>query len=150
MRLHRLALTAFGPFGGTHTVDFDDALRGRALPAARADRRGQDLGPGRRVLRPVRRGARRPPERPGGTLRSDHADPRTRTEVILELTVAGRRLEITRQPPGRRPKKRGDRPHDGGTKAQCGLRDYDAATGAWKDLSRSHQEIGEEISQRSA
>lgn len=23
MRLHRLTLTAFGPFSGTHTVDFD-------------------------------------------------------------------------------------------------------------------------------
>lgn len=82
----------------------------------------------------------------GLTLRSDHAAPGTRTEVTLELTVAGRRLEVTRQPPWERPKKRG-RPGTTVEKAQSGLREYDAAAGVWKDLSRSHQEIGEEITQ---
>ncbi len=79
------------------------------------------------------------------TLRSDHAAPETRTGIRLELTVAGRRLEVTRQPPWERPKRRGT-----GTttdKAQTWLREYDTAAGAWKDLSRSHQEIGEEITQ---
>jgi exonuclease SbcC len=145
MRLHRLDITAFGPFGGAQKVDFDElssaglfllhgptgagktsvldavcfALYG-AVPGARQS--GQGLG-----------------------LRSDHAAPATRTEIRLELTVAGRRLEITRQPPWERPKKRG-----AGTttdKAQSWLREYDASAGAWKDLSRSHQEIGEEITQ---
>lgn len=145
MRLHRLDITAFGPFGGTQRVDFDElsaaglfllhgptgagktsvldavcyALYG-AVPGARQS--GQGLG-----------------------LRSDHAAPATRTEVRLELTVAGRRLEVTRQPPWARPKKRGT-----GTtteKAQSWLRAYDSAAGAWTDLSRSHQEIGEEITQ---
>jgi exonuclease SbcC len=32
-------------------------------------------------------------------------------------------------------------------KAQSWLREYDAPAGSWKDLSRSHQEIGEEITQ---
>ncbi|WP_406166267.1 AAA family ATPase [Streptomyces sp. NBC_00996] len=145
MRLHRMDITAFGPFGGAQKVDFDElsaaglfllhgptgagktsvldavcyALYG-AVPGARQS--GQGLG-----------------------LRSDHAAPATRTGIRLELTVAGRRLEITRQPPWERPKKRGV-----GTtteKAQSWLREYDATAASWKDLSRSHQEIGEEITQ---
>lgn len=153
MRLHRLRLTAFGPFGTTQDIDFDElssaglfllhgptgagktsvldavcyALYG-SVPGPRQGSGGQGMG-----------------------LRSDHARQGTRTEVCLELTVAGRRIEVTRQPPWERPKKRGT-----GTtteKAQSWLRAYDpeateeGGAGSWKDLSRSHQEIGEEITQ---
>ncbi|MET7382365.1 SMC family ATPase [Streptomyces sp. NPDC005526] len=145
MRLHRLDITAFGPFGGAQTVDFD------ALSAAGLFLLHGPTGAGKTsVLDAVCYalygsvpGARQSGQ--GTTLRSDHAAPATRTEVTLELTVAGRRLELTRQPPWERPKKRGT-----GTtldKAQSLLREYDPARGAWKDLSRSHQEIGEEITQ---
>ncbi|MGW0712770.1 AAA family ATPase [Streptomyces sp. NPDC002643] len=145
MRLHRLDITAFGPFGGAQSVDFD------ALSAAGLFLLHGPTGAGKTsVLDAVCYalygsvpGARQSGQ--GTTLRSDHAAPTTRTEVSLELTVAGRRLEITRQPPWERPKKRGS-----GTtldKAQSRLREYDAATRAWKDLSRSHQEIGEEVTQ---
>ncbi|MFF5160334.1 AAA family ATPase [Streptomyces sp. NPDC000348] len=145
MRLHRLDITAFGPFGGTQSVDFDD------LSAAGLFLLHGPTGAGKTsVLDAVCYalygsvpGARQSGQ--GTTLRSDHAAPGVRTEVALELTVAGRRLEITRQPPWERPKKRGT-----GTtldKAQTWLRERDAAAGAWKDLSRSHQEIGEEITQ---
>ncbi|GAA3355743.1 hypothetical protein GCM10017744_019510 [Streptomyces antimycoticus] len=89
----------------------------------------------------------------GLSLRSDHAEPLTPTEVVLEFTVGERRLEITRRPEQPRPKKRGT----GMTreKAQTLLREYapaaapDSASGAgqWKALSRSHQEIGEEMGQ---
>ncbi|MER7408043.1 SMC family ATPase [Streptomyces sp. NPDC000070] len=146
MRLHRLAVTAFGPFGGTQTVDFDE------LSAAGLFLLHGPTGAGKTsVLDAVCYAlyGSVPGARQGGgqgtALRSDHAAPATRTEVTLELTVAGRRLEITRQPPWERPKKRGT-----GTtldKAQTWLREYDATAGAWKDLSRSHQEIGEEITQ---
>ncbi|MFF3346774.1 AAA family ATPase [Streptomyces sp. NPDC002779] len=145
MRLHRLDITAFGPFGGSQSVDFDD------LSAAGLFLLHGPTGAGKTsvldavcyALYGAVPGARQNGQ--GLTLRSDHAAPGTRTSVTLELTVAGRRLEITRQPPWERPKKRGS-----GTtldKAQSGLREYDATTGAWKDLSRSHQEIGEEITQ---
>ncbi|MEU5281440.1 SMC family ATPase [Streptomyces asoensis] len=145
MRLHRLDLTAFGPFGATQRVDFDE------LSAAGLFLLHGPTGAGKTsVLDAVCYalygsvpGARQSGQ--GLTLRSDHAAPGTRTEVTLELTVAGRRLEITRQPPWERPKKRGT-----GTtveKAQSWLREHDTAAGAWKDLSRSHQEIGEEITQ---
>ncbi|MFJ4468679.1 AAA family ATPase [Streptomyces sp. NPDC089424] len=143
MRLHRLDITAFGPFGGTQRVDFD------ALSAAGLFLLHGPTGAGKTsVLDAVCYalygsvpGARQSGQ--GTALRSDHAEPGTRTSVTLELTVAGRRLEITRQPPWERPKKRGT-----GTtldKAQTWLREHGA--GSWKDLSRSHQEIGEEITQ---
>ncbi|MEU3986263.1 SMC family ATPase [Streptomyces sp. NPDC026672] len=146
MRLHRLDLTAFGPFGDTQTVDFD------ALSAAGLFLLHGPTGAGKTsVLDAVCYalygsvpGARQTAQGPG--LRSDHADPGTRTEVRLELTVAGRRLEITRQPPWERPKKNG-RPGTTVDKAQTWLREYRATAGTWKDLSRSHQETGEEITQ---
>ncbi|MFJ1812019.1 MULTISPECIES: AAA family ATPase [unclassified Streptomyces] len=145
MRLHRLDLTAFGPFGGSQRVDFDE------LSAAGLFLLHGPTGAGKTsVLDAVCYalygsvpGARQSGQ--GLTLRSDHAAPGIRTEVALQLTVAGRRLEVTRQPPWERAKKRGT-----GTtveKAQSWLREHDAVTGAWKDLSRSHQEIGEEITQ---
>jgi DNA repair protein SbcC/Rad50 len=145
VRLHRLDLTAFGPFGTAQRVDFD------ALSAAGLFLLHGPTGAGKTsVLDAVCYalygsvpGARQSGQ--GIGLRSDHAAPGTRTEVRLDLTVAGRRLEITRQPPWQRPKKRGT-----GTtldKAQSWLREYDVAAGGWKDLSRSHQEIGEEITQ---
>ncbi|MBA2946891.1 AAA family ATPase [Streptomyces himalayensis] len=146
MRLHRLRMTAFGPFGTTQQVDFDD------LSTAGLFLLHGPTGAGKTsVLDAVCYGlygsvpGARQSAGQGTNLRSDHAAPATRTEVCLELTVAGRRLEITRQPPWERPKKRGT-----GTtteKAQSWLREYDAVAGSWKDLSRSHQEIGEEISQ---
>ncbi|MEU7424687.1 SMC family ATPase [Streptomyces sp. NPDC040750] len=145
MRLHRLDITAFGPFGEAQRVDFD------ALSAAGLFLLQGPTGAGKTsvldavcyALYGAVPGARQSGQ--GMNLRSDHAEVRTRTEVRLELTVAGRRLEITRQPPWERPKLRGT-----GTtvdKAQTWLREYDSAAGGWKDRSRSHQEIGEEITQ---
>ncbi|MGW6538054.1 AAA family ATPase [Streptomyces sp. NPDC055051] len=144
MRLHRLEITAFGPFGATQTVDFD------ALSTAGLFLLHGPTGAGKTsVLDAVCfalygsvPGAR---QAPGTTLRSDHAAAGTLTEVLLDLTVGGRRLEIRRSPAQLRPKKRG-----GGfttEKAQSTLREYDPATRAWTGLSKSHQEIGEEITQ---
>ncbi|CDR04498.1 AAA family ATPase [Streptomyces iranensis] len=153
MRLHRLAVTAFGPFGATQEIDFDELsaaglflLHGRTgagktsvLDAVCYALYGQVPG--------ARQGS-------GLSLRSDHAEPLTPTEVVLEFTVGERRLEITRRPEQPRPKKRGT----GMTreKAQTLLREYvpptssagaGAGAGKRKALSRSHQEIGEEIAQ---
>lgn len=141
MRLHKLTLTAFGPFGAPQEVDFD------ALSSAGIFLLHGPTGAGKTsVLDAVCYGlygavpgAR---QSPGTSLRSDHAPVDRPTEVRLELTVGGRRLEVTRRPAQPRPKKRG-----GGfttEKAQSWLREYDPEHG-WKALSRSHQEIGEEI-----
>ncbi|MFF4095410.1 AAA family ATPase [Streptomyces sp. NPDC001834] len=143
MRLHRLALTAFGPFGGTQEIDFD------TLSSAGLFLLHGPTGAGKTsVLDAVCYalygsvpGAR---QTPGGSLRSDHAPADVPTEVTLELTVGGRRLEVTRRPAQPRPKKKGD----GFTteKAQSRLRAYEP-DGGWRSLSRSHQEIGEEVTQ---
>ncbi|OPF71591.1 exonuclease [Streptomyces antioxidans] len=158
MRLHRLAVTAFGPFGAAQEIDFDE------LSAAGLFLLHGPTGAGKTsVLDAVCYAlyGQVPGARQGGglSLRSDHAEPLTPTEVVLECTVGERRLEITRRPEQPRPKKRGT----GMTreKAQTLLREYVPApssasagagaagtgTGTWKALSRSHQEIGEEIAQ---
>ncbi|MGW6392649.1 AAA family ATPase, partial [Streptomyces sp. NPDC055103] len=145
MRLHRLEITAFGPFGTTQTVDFD------TLSSAGLFLLHGPTGAGKTsVLDAVCfalygsvPGVR---QSPGTSLRSDHATVGTSTEVLLELTVGERRLEITRRPAQQRPKKRGA-PGFTTEKAQTWLREYDPATGEWAGLSRSHQEIGEEITQ---
>ncbi|MFJ7066111.1 AAA family ATPase [Streptomyces sp. NPDC101115] len=144
MRLHRLAVTAFGPFGTTQEIDFD------ALSSAGLFLLHGPTGAGKTsvldavcfALYGTVPGAR---QSPGSSLRSDHAPTGTYTEVTLELTVGERRLEITRRPAQQRPKLRGT----GFTteKAQSRLRQYDPASGEWRALSRSHQEIGEEITQ---
>ncbi|PVD01748.1 SMC family ATPase [Streptomyces sp. CS090A] len=143
MRLHRLTLTAFGPFGATQEVDFD------ALSSAGLFLLHGPTGAGKTsvldavcyALYGAVPGAR---QSPGATLRSDHAPADLPTEVQLELTVGGRRLEVTRSPAQPRPKKRG-----GGftqEKAQSRLRER-APKGEWQGLSKSHQEIGEELAQ---
>ncbi|MFI1226398.1 MULTISPECIES: AAA family ATPase [unclassified Streptomyces] len=141
MRLHRLRITAFGPFGATQEVDFD------ALSSAGLFLLHGPTGAGKTsvldavcfALYGAVPGAR---QSPGASLRSDHAPADLPTEVQLELTVGGRRLEVTRSPAQPRPKKRGD----GFTseKAQSRLRGYDPERG-WQALSTSHQEIGEEL-----
>ncbi|WP_052852765.1 AAA family ATPase [Streptomyces avicenniae] len=142
MRLHRLTLTAFGPFGGTQHVDFD------ALAAAGLFLLHGPTGAGKTsvldavcfALYGTVPGAR---QSSGVSLRSDHAEPGTATEVVLELTLGDRRLEITRRPEQVRPKRRGT-----GTtrdRARTLLRERDAATAAWRPLSASHQEIADEL-----
>ncbi|MCX4638682.1 SMC family ATPase [Streptomyces platensis] len=174
MRLHRLSLTAFGPFGGTQTIDFDRLTRDGLFLLHGPTGAGKTsvLDAVCFALYGSVPGARQS----GQALRSDLADPLTLTEVVLELTVGERRLEITRLPEQPRPKKRGS-----GTtkeKAQSRLREFVPAGaggpadgdgpgvgagpegdggpgggdgpeggGHWKALSRSHQEIGEEIGQ---
>ncbi|WP_240136289.1 AAA family ATPase [Streptomyces sp. MUM 178J] len=142
MRLHTLTVTAFGPFAARQHIAFDE------LAAAGLFLLHGPTGAGKTsvldavcfALYGAVPGAR---QSPGASLRSDHAPPGVLTEVSLELTVAGRRLEITRRPAQPRPKARGA----GFTteRAQSLLREYDTETATWKGLSRSHQEIGDEI-----
>ena len=144
MRLHQLTVTAFGPFAGTERVDFDALSSGGLFLLRGATGAGKSsvLDAVCYALYGEVPGARRV-----NRLRSDHADPLRLTEVRLELTLGGRRLEITRLPEQLRPKKR----TSGWTteKAQTLLREWVADTGTgtpgWRAGSRSHQETGEEI-----
>ena len=134
MRLHRMTVTAFGPYSGSCEVDFD------ALSAAGLFLLHGPTGAGKSsvldaVCYALYGGV--PGARQGMRLRSDHAAPGTPTEVVLELTVGGRRLRLTRRPEQPRPKKRGT-----GTtleKAVSLLSEQVPGSGEWKALSRSHQ-----------
>ncbi|HEV7628859.1 MAG TPA: AAA family ATPase, partial [Streptomyces sp.] len=90
MRLHRLTLTAFGPFASQEHVDFDE------LSAAGLFLLHGATGAGKTsvldaVCFALYGGVPGARQQPGGTLRSDHAAPGTLTEVVLDLTVGGRR-----------------------------------------------------------
>ncbi|MEV0189532.1 SMC family ATPase [Kitasatospora purpeofusca] len=147
MRLHRLTVTAFGPFAGAETVDFDGLAAGGLFLLRGATGAGKSS-----VLDAVCYAlyGEVPGTRRANRLRSDHARPDRLTEVRLELTLGGRRLEIVRIPEQPRPKKVGT----GMTveRAQTLLREWSpdgAGTGAggpgWRAVSKSHQEAGEEI-----
>jgi exonuclease SbcC len=106
VRLHRLELSAFLAFAGHEVVDFDE------------------LGEAGLFLLHGRTGAGKtslldavcfalygdvPGARSGGArLRSDHASAGSRTEVVLEATLRGRRVRVTRAPEQERPKRRGE------------------------------------------
>lgn len=143
MRLHRLTLTAFGPFGTTTEVDFDglSSVSLFLLHGPTGAGKTSVLDAVCYALYGAVPGAR---QSPGTSLRSDHADPATPTEVLLELTAAW-------EAPGDHPVARPVPPQEEGRyctteKAQSRLRAYDPDKG-WQALSKSHQEIGEEITQ---
>ncbi|MFE2159872.1 AAA family ATPase [Streptomyces lydicus] len=90
-----MTIQAFGPFAHTEDIDFDD-LTGAGLFLLRGD-----TGAGKTsVLDAVCFAlyGNVPGIRPTHRLRSDHAPAHTRTRVILEFSVAGRRLKVTRTP----------------------------------------------------
>jgi len=139
MRPHRLRVTAFGAFGGTVEVCFDD------LASAGLFLLHGETGAGKTTLLdaiafalygqvPGERGKAR-------RLRSDHAPPGIRTEVQLEATMGGRRMRITRRPEQQRPKLRG-----GGTTtepAKILLEEFQATQ--WQAISTRAGEADDEI-----
>ncbi|MDR7302749.1 SMC family ATPase [Haloactinomyces albus] len=107
MRLHRLEITAFGPYSGHEVVDFD------ALGADGLFLLHGDTGAGKTTLLDAVAFALYgtvPGARGQGKqqLRCDTADADVPTSVSLELTVQGHRLRIRRSPEYQRPKKKGD------------------------------------------
>ena len=106
MRLHRLAIRAFGPFAGSEEVDLD-ALASSGLFLIHGP-----TGAGKTsILDAICFGlySAVPGARTGAraSLRSDHAAQGVIPEVRLEFTAAGRRLRVCRSPEFSRVKKRG-------------------------------------------
>jgi DNA repair protein SbcC/Rad50 len=105
MRLHVLEVEAFGPFAAHEHVDFDalsdsglfllcgptGAGKTSVLDAVCFALFGQVPGDRDKAKR----------------LHSDHAAPGSGPRVVLEVSLRGRRLRITRSPDWMRPKKRG-------------------------------------------
>ncbi|HEU5156606.1 MAG TPA: AAA family ATPase, partial [Streptosporangiaceae bacterium] len=139
MRPHRLEVTAFGPFAETADIDFD-ALTGAGLFLIH----GQTGAGKSSVLDAVCfalygqvAGARNAVKR----LRSDHAPAAACPQVVLEVTVRGRRLRITRSPAWQRPKKRGT----GTTQEQAKVVVEEYAAGRWICRSTRLDEAGDLI-----
>ena len=104
MRVHRLEMTAFGPYAGTEVLDFD------ALNDAGMFLLTGPTGAGKTTILDAICFALYgvvPGERGTRALRSDHAPPERRPEVVLEATVGDHRYRIRRSPEWRRPKRRG-------------------------------------------
>ena len=106
MKLHRLEITAFGPFAGHEVVEFDE------LNQAGVFLLNGETGSGKTSVldaicfalyssapTTVTMGGRKPGH-------SDHAEPDTAPLVELEFTASGRRWHISRSPAWRRPSTR--------------------------------------------
>src|SRR5215470_9515859 len=139
MRPHRLRVTAFGAFGGTVEVSFEDlACSGLFLLHG-------ETGAGKTTLLDAIGFAlygRVPGERgKARRLRSDHAAPGIPTEVRLEATLGGRRMRITRKPEQDRAKLRGT----GTTTEQARVLLEEQASGSWRAVSTRVGEADAEI-----
>lgn len=137
MRLHRLEVTAFGPFAGTERVDFDALAGGGLFLFTGATGAGKTS-----VLDAVcfglygdvpgaRRGSR--------SLRSDHAADDVAARVVLEVSLRGRRLRLTRSPQWDRPKRRGS----GTTTQPARVLLEEHSSGGWQTLSTRQDETGQ-------
>jgi DNA repair protein SbcC/Rad50 len=139
MRPHRLRVTAFGAFGGTVEVSFDD------LASAGLFLLHGETGAGKTTLLDAIGFAlygRVPGERgKARRLRSDHAAAGTATEVQLEATIGGRRMRITRKPEQERPKLRGT----GTTTEQAKILLEEADGALWRAVSTRAGEADQEI-----
>ncbi len=138
MRLHRLSMTAFGPFAGTETVDFDQLAAGGLFLLHGPTGAGKTS-----VLDAVCYAlyGQLPGARSGGRprLRSDHAAADVEPRVRLELTVGGRRLEVTRTPEWARPKKRGT----GTTTAPASTHVREQVGGEWVPVTTRNDEAAQ-------
>ena len=139
MRLHRLEVQALQAFAAREEVDFD------ALGAAGLFLLHGDTGAGKTTLLDAicfaffgkLPGARGKDARE----RSDHAAPEVRTQVVLEATLRGERLRITRTPKQERPKKRGA----GSTEEAATVHLERLDAGAWRTLATRHDEAAAEL-----
>jgi exonuclease SbcC len=136
VRLHRLAVTAFGPFAGSEEVDLD-ALASSGLFLIHGP-----TGAGKTSILDAicfALYAAVPGARAGSraSLRSDHAAEGVIPEVTLDFTAAGRRLRIRRSPEFTRPKKRGI----GETTVPARVLLEELAGAVWTSCGTRHDEV---------
>ncbi|MFC8503216.1 AAA family ATPase [Pedococcus sp. NPDC057267] len=138
MRLHRLSVTAFGPFAGTVEVDLDAVSEGGLFLIRGATGAGKTS-----LLDAIAFAlyADVPGARSKKGLHSDHAERGAVPLVALELTAGGRRLRIERSPEFRRPKARGRGEVSVPAKATL----YELRDGSWEALSSRHDEIADVV-----
>ncbi|WP_314191139.1 SMC family ATPase [uncultured Arthrobacter sp.] len=140
MRIHRLEISAFGPFAGTEEIDFD------RLSAHGLFLLNGPTGAGKTsvldaicyALYGSVPGARQD----GKRLRSDHADPAAEPRVTCEFTARGRRFEVSRTPAWDKPSTRG---RNRFTTQQAKTLLRERVAGAWVEKSGRNDEAGAEI-----
>jgi DNA repair protein SbcC/Rad50 len=105
MRLHHLTVTAFGPFADTQQVDFEELNEAGLFLLTGATGAGKSslLDAVCFALYGVVPGVRGTK-----TLKSQHAPADVAPEVVLDVTLQGRRFVVRRKPEWTRPKRRGD------------------------------------------
>jgi exonuclease SbcC len=141
VKLHRIEVTAFGPFAGTVEVDFDAVgVNGLFLVHG-------PTGAGKTSLLDAicfALYAGVPGARPGGkALRSDHSGRHAVPLVRLEFGVGRRRFRITRSPEFQRPKKRGT----GETSSPARVVLEEHTGGRWTARSSRADEVGEIVTE---
>ncbi|SDX49657.1 exonuclease SbcC [Modestobacter sp. DSM 44400] len=142
MRVHRLTVTAFGPFADPVTIDLDEVGRDGLFLLWGATGAGKTTLLDAIVFAlygtvPGARGEER-------RLRSDHASSGVRTEVECEVTLGGERLLVRRRPEQQRPKLRGT----GWTTEQAKLTVQRWADGSWEPVSTRIDEGSEHLRTR--
>src|SRR5438309_11472285 len=106
MRLHRLRLTAFGPYAAEQVVDFDRLAHGGLFLLEGPTGAGKST-----ILDAVTfalYGGLAGEASGEDRLRSHFADPAAEPSVMLEFSLHGTRYRVTRVPEHQRPKKRGE------------------------------------------
>ena len=112
MRPHVLVMQAFGPYGGRQVLDFAE-LGGHGFFLIHGP-----TGAGKTTILDAMAFAlygdtsggptNDPRARQGRDMRSDHADPALRTEVVFDFSVGDKRYRVQRSPEQQRPKLRGE------------------------------------------
>jgi exonuclease SbcC len=140
MRIHRLAISAFGPFAGTEEIDFD------RLSAHGLFLLNGPTGAGKTsVLDAVcfaLYGSVPGARQEGKRLRSDHAEPSLEPAVTCEFSAQGRHFEVTRSPAWDKPSARGK---NGFTTQQAKTLLRERIGGTWTERSGRNDEAGAEI-----
>ncbi|GAA1781381.1 SMC family ATPase [Pseudarthrobacter sulfonivorans] len=140
MRIHRLTISAFGPFAGTEEIDLD------RLSAHGLFLLNGPTGAGKTsVLDAVcfaLYGSVPGARQDGKRLRSDHAEPALEPSVTCEFSAQGRHFEVTRSPAWDKPSARGK---NGFTTQQAKTLLRERIAGAWTDRSGRNDEAGAEI-----
>ncbi|WP_320672334.1 SMC family ATPase [Patulibacter defluvii] len=143
MRLHRLEIEGFGPFGGHEQVDFDALASGGLFLLSGPTGAGKTS-----VLDAVCfalfgevPGARGD----AGRLASDHRAPDVRPRVALEATVGGRRIRVARTPAHLRPRKRGGEEGDLVQEPAAATLELQGPDGEWKAVAGKLQDVAHEL-----
>ncbi|MDQ0075386.1 AAA family ATPase [Arthrobacter oryzae] len=141
MRIHRLEISAFGPFAGTEHIDFDrlSAHGLFLLNGATGAGKTSVLDAICFALYGSVPGARQE----GKRLRSDHADTAAEPRVTCEFSAKGRHFEVSRIPAWNRPSARG---RNGFTEQKANTLLRERVDGQWIEKSGRNDEAGAEIS----